>query len=637
MKCTTKKHYWLVLILFMGFWISGCATQETKPPDIELESSLPEVRKISFNGNEQFSAWALRGVMSTKPRPFLQPWAKGEPYNSTTLEEDLLRLRKFYFDRGFLNTTAKVANVDEDPEENAVVIEIDIEEGPQTKVKSVRIAGEPPSELPDKKVILSRLPLHAGGSLNKEDFEGSRDKLLELMQDKGYARAKVVAQTTVDEDRNEAIVTFNLQPGELTTIRQITVKGAERVPERIVRRQIDIHEGDTFSAEILEDNQEYVFDLGMFYSVTPRLLNIEDSNAPLDIEFEVNERKPRTGRLGIGASSVESMRYEVQWIHRNLFQDAKRLSLLASVSGIQQGIDVELHDPFFLNNRNSLTYRLFGLNNQRIDTDPFGILDSLFDIVDPQPAYDLLSFGGDARVIHDFTRKLTGVVGLELSRNDFYNVDPALVLESGLEAVEDNLLFVQFGVLEWNSRDDDLNPTMGTLLIGQVDHSNKGVISDVSYFKLTLDNRYYFNPFRDIVLATRFKLGGIEPYGESEDVPANVRYYAGGPGSVRGFELNRLGPLDLKGNPVGGKSLIEGSIEMRFPILGDIGGVIFVDTGNVFTPAFTYPLDELRYSVGLGIRYLTPVGPLRLDVGFVLNPRDNEPSYRPEFSIGQAF
>ncbi|MEN8132304.1 MAG: outer membrane protein assembly factor BamA [Pseudomonadota bacterium] len=618
--------------------VSACATRETKPPDTGSEPILPEVRKITFVGNHRFYGWTLLKSMATKPRPLLQFWEKGDHYNPSTLEDDLLRLRKHYFDRGYLDATAKILNVHEKLEENAVEIEIAIEEGVATVVKAVHLGGGLPQGFPAQESVLDSLPLIAGNYLNKKDFERSKSRLLLLMQDRGYARARVIPQTEVNRERDEAITTFVLFPGELTKFGQFTFSGTKELPERVVRRQIDLQEGETYSAERLKDNQGYVYDLGMFYTVTPRTLTLDQADVPLDIEFELNERKPHTLRLGIGASSVESMRYEAEWIHRNFLNEAERLSLLARVSGIQQGLEAKLYEPYFVNRANSLTHKLFLLNNKRIRSEPFGILDSIFNIVDPQPAYDLLSVGAESRLNHRFTKRFNGVVGLELSSNDFYNIDPAAVEEAGLETVEDNILFIQFSELEWNGRDDNLNPTKGEFLRGQIEHSNKALLSDVNFTKLTLDGRYYQPITSELILATRLKIGGIEPYGDTRDVPANVRFFAGGPGSVRGFELNRLGPLDANGNPVGGNSLIEGSVELRFPLLGDVvSGALFVDFGNVFSAPFTYPLEDLRYAVGPGLRYLTPIGPLRFDVGFVIDRQPNEHNSRFEFSIGQAF
>jgi outer membrane translocation and assembly module TamA len=196
---------------------------------------------------------------------------------------------------------------------------------------------------------------------------------------------------------------------------------------------------------------------------------------------------------------------------------------------------------------------------------------------------------------------------------------------------------VQFVEVQYNTSDSFLNPTHGMVLRGRLEHSTTAVISDVSFVKLVLEARHYLPLSQRLLLATRLKLGGIEPYGSSTDVPFNVRFFAGGPGSVRGFQLNRLGPVNADGDPIGGLSLIEGSAELRFPLFGDFGAVLFLDFGNVFSPPFTYHLGDLRYAVGPGLRYNTPVGPLRLDVGFIVDRRAGENFGRVEFSIGQAF
>lgn len=633
----TRNHRWFVGLIFVLCGMTACATREAKVSDAAFEPNLPEVSKITFKGNNQFYRWSLLKVMTTQPRPFLQPWKRGEPYNSATLDADMLRLRKYYFDHGFLNATARVADIQEDAAANSVEIEIALEEGSPTRVKSVRLEGDWSVAPLTKQNILAELPLRVGHRLNKEDFDNSKSSLLRIVQEAGYARARVIPNTEIDSNNNEANITFSLNLGGLTNFGEMTIAGAKIVPKYVIRRQLDLREGQTYSPKRLGENQRSVYDLGMFNSVTPRALNLDQANAPLNVKIEVNERTPRTGRLGIGASSVESMRYEAEWVHRNLFGEAERLSLLARLSGIQQGLEAELREPYFMNRNNSLVHKLFVLNNKRIETDPFGIIESAFDIVDPQPAYDLLTIGGESRLNHRFPGRLKGALGLELTNNDFYNVDLTKDEEVESATVEDNILFVQFGQLEWNGRDDDLNPTRGELLSAQLDHSSKTLLSDVNFAKVILEGRYYLPLFNRVVLATRLKLGAIEPYGDSRDIPVNVRLYAGGPGSVRGFELNRLGPLDAEGNPIGGNSLLEGSVELRVPLIGDFTGALFVDFGNVFTPSFTYRLDDLRYAAGPGIRYVTPVGPLRFDLGFIIDRRDTEDASRFEFSIGQAF
>jgi outer membrane translocation and assembly module TamA len=223
---------------------------------------------------------------------------------------------------------------------------------------------------------------------------------------------------------------------------------------------------------------------------------------------------------------------------------------------------------------------------------------------------------------------------VEFSRHIFSDVDPTLV---GTGVAEDNTLFIQFAELKWDSSDSLLNPTRGMMLRGELDHSTTAIISTESFVKFLLEGRHYYPIREDLILASRLTIGGIQPYGGNETVPSNVRFFAGGPGSIRGYAPNRVGPLDNEGRPIGGDSLLVGSVELRFPVSGDLGGAVFIDAGNVYSASPGYNLADLRVGVGPGIRYNTPVGPFRLDFGIALSRRPGDPFGRLDFSIGQAF
>ena len=391
-----------------------------------------------------------------------------------------------------------------------------------------------------------------------------------------------------------------------------------------------MREGDLYSANKLTESADAIYGLGTFQAVTPRALNLEAADEPLDIEIEVRERKPRTIQLGAGYSTVESLRFKVEWTHRNLFGGAESLTLLGKASGIEQAFEARLHLPYFLHRRTTFTQTFFIRNEQEVSSDPLGFLDD-----EAQPAFDLFTVGAEARITHQFSRRLTGALGVQLSVNKFSNVNTEALPNE--ELAEDNTLLVPFVEAYWNSSDNLLNPTRGLQLRGRLEYSNTALVSDVSFTKMLLEARHYRRLWWKLILATRLEIGAIQPYGDTEEVPFNVRFFAGGPGSVRGFALNRLGPLDSDGDPIGGKSLIEGGLEVRFPIVGALGGVVFVDFGNVFQDAFTYRLGDLRYAAGPGLRYNTPVGPVRVDFGIIIDRRTGEDFGRLELSIGQAF
>jgi outer membrane protein assembly complex protein YaeT len=636
---TPQPSWWrLLLAVLVLLMCSACATLTGRKPEAEQPPPpppLPEVRQITFTGNTHFSDRTLRAVMATQPRSWLTPWKKGEPYNLPTVEADLLRIRKYYFDRGFLNTTVQLDDVQEDPEKQAVRLTIAIDEGPPTLVREVRLAGSIPPELPSERDLLAALPLRPHERLNKADFDESQRILLTRLQNASYARAEIVPQTEVDSETHTATVTFELRPGELTSFGQVTIAGAQRVKEEAIRRQLTIEPGELYRREEVVLSTDAIYGLGMFQAVTPRILNPEEQGAPLDVEFDVRERQPRSVAFGIGLSTVELFRVQAEWTHRNLWQEANRLTFAARISSIRQEASARFEMPYFFAPRTTLAQTVFGRNEQDVTTGRVG--GAFFGVEESQPAFDLFSVGSETRVGHQFTRAIRGFVGVELSRNDFSNVDPAAILAAGEGIAEDNFLFIQFTEWERNTSDSLLNPTRGTLVRGRLDHSNTSLLSDVSFLKGTLEGRHYLPLWANMVLATRVKVGTVEPYGDSDVIPFNVRFFAGGPGSVRGFALNRLGPKDAEGDPIGGNSLLEASVELRFPITGDLGGAVFFDAGNVYRDSFSFRIGDLRYAAGPGIRYNTPIGPLRLDVGFVLNRRAGEDFGRVEFSIGQAF
>ncbi len=632
--CTFQRCR-VVLVLMWTLLSAACAAQTAKVPALESLQPFPEVRRITFTGNTHFSSSTLRQLMATKQRPLLPPWRRGEPYNPPTLDADLLRLKKFYFDHGFLEGTARLDRVQEDPEQRTVRIVIALDEGQPTLVTAVALAGTMPPAWPTAAVLLAALPLRPEQQLTKEDFDRSKTLLLTRLHDAGYARAQVVPRTEVDPEQHTAAVTFTLVPGAQTVFGRIAIKGAQQVEAGAIRRHLTIHEGQRVSDKGLSASADAIYSLGMFQAVTPRALNPEAAAGPLDVEFDVIERKPHALQFGLGYSTTEGFRTEVQWAHRNLFAGAQQLTLSTRLSSIAQKAEVGLHLPYFLAERTAFTQTLFVRNEQEVGISPGG---SFFGVQGKaQPAFDLFSVGTEARVEHRFTEPLSGVVGLNFSRNDFRKVDRAALTAIEQEIAADNILLVQFVEVQWNTSDSLLNPSRGMVLRGRIDHATTALVSDVSFVKLVLEERHYLPLSRRFLLATRLKVGGIQAYGVSTEVPFNVRFFAGGAGSVRGFPLNRLSPLNKDRDPIGGMSLIEGSAELRFPLFGEVGAVLFVDFGNVFRSPFTYRLDALRYAVGPGLRYNTPVGPFRLDVGFIVDRRPGEDFGRVEFSIGQAF
>ncbi|GIX47265.1 MAG: hypothetical protein KatS3mg131_1476 [Candidatus Tectimicrobiota bacterium] len=508
----------------------ACAGKTPRVPEAKVSEALPEVTRITFQGNTHFSSRALRRVMAIRPRPLWPPWRRGEPYNPPTLAADLRRLKKFYFDRGFLQAQVRLAAVHESAEGTQVQLEIAIDEGPETRVAAVQLAGTLPPELPPAPQLLAALPLRAGMRLSKAAFDQSRELLRERLHAAGYARARVIPHTEIDLKTHAATVTFTLEPGKRATVGRLTIRGARQVRETAIRRQLTLCEGEVFSSTRLRESLEAIYGLGMFQAVTPHLQRLEEPDAPLDVVIEVRERRPRSVEVGFGFSTVERFRLQTAWTHRNLFGGAQRFSATGKVSSLEQTLEARLRLPAPLGRRTALTQTFFVRNEQEINTDPLGLSDALFDIKDPQPAFDLLRLGANAELTYRLSRRLSVLGGLELSLNQFRNVDPQALASVGPGLGEDNLLLVQFGEAQWNSSDHPLDPTRGLVLRGRLEHATTAMLSDTSFVKAVVEVRHYLRLWRQLVLATRLELGSLQPYGASDEAPFNVRFFAGGPG-----------------------------------------------------------------------------------------------------------
>ena len=441
----------------------------------------------------------------------------------------------------------------------------------------------------------------------------------------------------MDRRKDEAFVRYTVEAGERTFFGQVTIKGATSVKQEAIQRRLAFGPGDAYRPGGVTDSQAAIYDLGMFRAVTPRSLNPEAAGEPLDIEFEVIERQPRSFEVGLGLSTTERFRLQVGWTFRNVFGGAQHLSLSGKASSLGTAFETRFHVPHVLTPRTRFTQTAFVDSQEEINTDPLGLTDRIFDIEDAQPAFDVLRYGAESRVDHRFSKRFGAAAGIELSSNTFSRVDPLVVRELGSDVAVDHFLFTQFAELTWNTSDRAINATRGFLAMFRAEHSATGFLSDFDFVKAAIEGRRYLPLWHRTTLASRLKLGFVQPYGDSDVAPFNVRFYAGGPGSIRGFALNRVGPRAADGVPLGGHSLIEGSMELRFAVIGELGGVFFVDFGQVFEASLDYHLDELRYAVGPGIRYNTPIGPIRFDVGFIVDRRPDEPFGRIELSILQAF
>jgi len=464
--------------------------------------------------------------------------------------------------------------------------------------------GGPPPQPSEIGVALGA-PARATGII---DAQG---ELLRNLGERGYPYAKVEDRSVVvQHDTQDVNVSLDMRKGPAVTIGVISVSGQERVAEKYIRRLANLDEGALFSFSAIDGARRRLFSSGLFDSVSvdwPQEYSGED-HAPVAIT--VHERDRRSVSGGVSYSTTDGAGVEGGWMHRNLFGRGERLELGVRVAEREQSIFADLLDPNVRQLDQNLTART---EYKQLQTEAFD------------------------------QNSLTGVIGLQRRLSERWRGTLSVSAEA-TEIAEQNALAQQYlvfslpGQLAYDNSDDLLDPSRGYRLT--FDAVPAQVLGDSgAQFVLGSAGAALYHqmlPEKRLVLAGRARVASLAG-ASAEDIPASRRLYAGGGGSVRGYEHQKVGPLDVDRDPVGGRSLLELGLEARFRLFGEYGVVPFIDGGSVSESALPTGSD-MQWAAGLGFRYYTAIGPLRIDVAVPINRRqDVDDAYAFYISLGQAF
>jgi outer membrane protein assembly complex protein YaeT len=340
-----------------------------------------------------------------------------------------------------------------------------------------------------------------------------------------------------------------------------------------------------------------------------------DTVVPVKIRLE--EKPPREIKVGLGYGTEEQLRGQVRWRNNNWLGGARRLEVGVKASFIARELDLHFLQPHFLSPENRF---MVNLGPQQFD----------------EPGYFLNATRLQPRLERKFSDRLTGFLGYRLEYDNVTDVPAASLRALGPFDKKGLLSGLSAGFL-WNHANDPLNPTTGWVLSFAAEEVGGFLGGRFDFYKLQSEIKGYYPLAEKTVFASRLKIGFAEPLHGGEEVPIFERFYSGGSASVRGYGRSRLGPLSTSDDPLGGRSLIEGSFELRQQFTEKIGGALFVDFGQVSLRSFDVPVDDLRFSAGVGGRYTTPAGPVRLDLGFPFRPPNGDRAWQIHFSIGQSF
>jgi translocation and assembly module TamA len=514
------------------------------------------------------------------------------------------------------------AEVDFDVQEQRepVLVTFHVEPGPVFVLEAVNVELVDEGKIPHEKLPT---PQELGLELKKPALARSildaQDKLIEEMRGKGYAFAKIEERRVIaDYSTREVQVTYRVAPGPPARFGPTTITGLQTVEEEFVRGKIPWKEGDRFNAGLLAELRKRLTDTRLFSLVRTLPAEKLEAGELLPITIDVTERKHRTVSAGVSYYTDTGPGVQTSWEHRNILGAGESLKIEAIVSEITYSGSAAFKKPAFRKENQSL------LLSSRIaddDTDAYESRNTEFTVLVERELNRTMRIGAGP----SFRFARVGEVNEE---------------DDDEEDFDDRTNFALFSFPAYFNLDtsnDLMNPTRGGRLVTRVTPFTD-VLSSTKFLKGYASYTHYWNVLDEpsMILANRAAVGSIVG-ADRDSIPADVRFYAGGGGSIRGYPYQKVGPIN-DDDPIGGASLLELSLEMRFKVVGNVGFVVFLDGGSAFESAYPDFDETLRWGAGAGIRYFTPIGPLRLDVGFPLNPiSDVHDPFQIYVSLGQAF
>ena len=609
-----QLRFFLIGILFFAVLSSRLPAQENY-----------EIRNINFHGNKTLDKNFLLDAMSLNDVSFVEKLlTKNERslYSEEIINLDLQRLIRTYQSEGFLNVEVSLQPITINEKKQNVKLDIDIKEGDPILVDTISFQFE------DKFMHLNidslekrlnrKLILQKGKRFRDEDLKSDILVIENAFKSLGYAYAKAIYDLNLNVNKGETGIKYDVQSGPKSYIGETTIEGNEHVSEKFIRKQIRYKEGNLYNKSLLEDTRKSLYQLQLFrvVSVLPQT-NPDSLENPIDVKIHVDEAPRITSRLGVGYGTEDKFRTFLDFNYHGFLGGARRINLYLKHSALV---------PYSASLR-WIQPELFGILNSSIELNPYISRNA-------EPGYNTRTYGINIPLSYRFNSWLN-------SSLTYYLEDVEQTIEEGdpefTNRESRKFPYKKSGLLLnaiYDNSEPRFSPEKGFYISAGFKVNGYIFGGNFSYNRLWADFRAY-HKIGDVVLAARIMAGGISSADTSGFIPVEDRFYSGGSNSVRGWNRSQLGPKRESGTPLGGKSLLETSLELRYFLFWRLSIVAFMDAGNVWISPFDYQINKLAYAAGGGIRLDTPIGPVRLDLGFPVWNTKKSPQFF--ISVGQAF
>ncbi len=573
-----------------------------------IDEGVPRyVTKIDFEGNEDTSDDDLSQGMLTKQHAIGQPGALLEK----NIHKDTDTILENFKKRGFLQAEVESWNIDVSKQGYAYEVTIPVVEGEQTLVEEVIFDG---NESATRKELLKVLKLKPGAPYNPILLEYDSERLRLYYADHGRPYAQVTQDSAVDDAAHTARISYIIEEGPEVRIGSILIVGDVLTSQNAIKSAMSLKSGDPFSYQKLVESQLNIRRLGAFSAVRIETIGIEEKQGVVHLKVSVDEERPFRLDLDFGYSTRDSFIGSLLFTNINSFGWAKKTFLKLTGGRKLSRVELGWRDPRFLSS--SFEMSVITWLQHRI-----------------RPTFNYVQLGGSLGFYRRFER--LGVLLLqEFTRNYFVEGDS---VAADAESLRNNTISRTSASASYDARDSFSNPTKGYYGLAKIDFFNEIKGNDAHFVLFTVQAEYDYGFWKRLVFSSAGRFDRIETIGRNVSVPTNELLYMGGADTVRGYAEDSLGPANALGQATGGRVRWIINEEMRFRAFNNFQLAAFFDVGSLTNTFSQISTKSIRTSAGVGVRYLTPVGPLRLDVGFPLDRKPTEDHYRIHFTFGYVF
>ncbi|MCC7404800.1 MAG: outer membrane protein assembly factor BamA [Bdellovibrionales bacterium] len=596
------------------------------------ENEMVRVKRISFIGNKQLKAGKLKSVMATQEGGFFSFMSGSGAYKQDAFDRDLQILNYLYFNEGFVQVKIDRPQVYVTPDKKGIFVSIRIDEGERFDIGTVDFTGDllfPHDEL-NKEVEVKE-----GEQFVYETLQKDLRTLQAKYGDLGYAFANIIPRTSVREKDRRVDVTFEIDKGNKVYIGRINMLGNTKTRDKVIRRELEIREGELYNETRKRQSIDAVRRLGYFDEVNFNTKTPKGENDRMDVDIVVKERNTGTIQVGAGYSSFAGFVFNGQVNQSNLFGKGQKLGVSIDISKKQSLFNINFTEPYFMDSQWSVGFDAY--QSKRILSE-----------------YEETKKGGAIRIGHPLAPFLRGYVRYKLDDTEIKLAeegDPQLFPVETVNGVTSSMTLT----LEYDQRNDRFAPTEGIFSSASVEYAGLG--GDLEYTKGFGTFRYYKKVFWDVVWRNNLTYGFLSSNNSDKEPPFNELFLLGGANSLRGFDWFSVGKRKYSqkayneaiaaGDPLaeysalrpfGGTQQLFYNLEFQFPLIDEAGikGVVFYDIGNADDELL---LSDFRSDVGFGFRWFSPIGPLRFEWGFPFERKEQfrEDSVNFQFAIGAPF